>query len=147
RERYVFTHTGWRKIGNEWIYLSGSMEGNQDFEVNLGPELARYKLPLIADDPVEAMRASLKLLDLAPYKITAPLFAACYRAPLVSAFPQDLSVWLEGKTGSLKSSLAALFLSHFGDFDRINLPGAWVSTANQLERRAFLLKDSIFVID
>ena len=47
----------------------------------------------------------------------------------------------------MKSTLAALFLSHFGDFDRIHLPGAWSSTANQLERRAFLLKDSLFVID
>ena len=65
----------------------------------------------------------------------------------MSAFPQDLSIWVEGRTGSLKSSLTALFLSHFGDFDRIHLPGAWVSTANQLERRAFLLKDSVFVVD
>jgi hypothetical protein len=47
----------------------------------------------------------------------------------------------------MKSTLAALFQSHFGDFDRIYLPGAWSSTANQLERRAFLLKDSLFVID
>ena len=47
----------------------------------------------------------------------------------------------------MKSTLAALFLSHFGDFDRVHLPGAWASTANQLERRAFLLKDSVFVID
>jgi len=93
------------------------------------------------------MRASLKLLDLAPLRITAPLWSACYRAALVSPFPQDLFVWLEGKTGSMKSTLAALFLSHFGHFDRIHLPGAWSSTANQLERRAFLLKDSLFVID
>jgi hypothetical protein len=43
--------------------------------------------------------------------------------------------------------MAALFLSHFGQFDRTNLPGAWSSTANQLEARAFLLKDVVFVVD
>src|SRR5205823_14509137 len=110
--------------------------------VDLGPELSRYRLPSIAGNLVEAIKTSLRLLDLAPLRITAPLWAACFRAPLVSAFPQDLSLWIEGKTGSMKSTLAALFLSHFGEFDRVHLPGAWSSTANALESRAFLLQDS-----
>jgi hypothetical protein len=147
RLRHIFTHTGWRKIGDKWIYLSGTTTGDADFEVDLGPELARYRLPTIINDEVGAMRLSLDLLRIAPLRITAPLFAACYRAPLVSAFSQDLSLWLEGITGSLKSTLIALVLSHYGEFDRVHLPGAWASTANQLERRAFLLKDSLFVID
>ena len=147
RQRHVFTHTGWRKIGNKWTYLSGNTAANHEFEVDLGTELARYKLPTSVDDEVGAVRLGLELLKLAPLRITAPLWAACYRAPLVSAFPQDLSIWVEGTTGSMKSTLAALFLSHFGDFDRIHLPGAWASTANQLERRSFLLKDSLFVVD
>jgi hypothetical protein len=147
RTRRIFTHSGWREIDGKWFYLSGNTAGTDEFEVDLGPELSRYRLPSIADNLVEAIKTSLRLLDLAPLRITAPLLAACYRAPLVSAFPQDLSLWIEGKTGSMKSTLGALFLSHFGDFDRIHLPGAWSSTANQLERRAFLLKDSLFVID
>lgn len=147
KTRQIFTHTGWREIDGQWIYLSGSMAGNDGYEIDLGTELSRYRLPAVAENPIEAMRASIKLLDVAPLHITAPLFAACFRAPLVSALPQDLSLWLEGITGSMKSTLAALFLCHFGDFDRLHLPGAWSSTANQLERRAFLLKDSLFVID
>jgi hypothetical protein len=147
RTRHIYTHTGWRKIGGQWIYLSGSTTADAEFEVDLGPELARYRLPVLVGEEVGAVRLSLDLLKIAPLWITAPLFAACYRAPLVSAFPQDLSLWIEGKTGSMKSTLTALFLNHFGDFDRLHLPGAWASTANQLERRAFLLKDSLFVID
>ncbi len=50
-------------------------------------------------------------------------------------------------TGSLKSTLAALALAHYGPFDRLHLPGARTSTANQLERQAFRLKDTVFVID
>jgi len=145
--RRIFTHSGWREIDGLWVYLSGSMAGNDGYEIDLGTELSRYQLPAVAENPIAAMRVSIKLLDVAPLHITAPLFAASYRAPLVSAFPQDLSIWLEGQTGALKSTLVALFLCHFGNFDRLHLPGAWSSTANQLERRAFLLKDSLFVID
>jgi len=47
----------------------------------------------------------------------------------------------------MKSTVAALFLSHYGDFDRLHLPGAWSSTSNQLEHRSFVLKDSLFVTD
>jgi hypothetical protein len=147
RDRYVFTHTGWQKIHNRWIYLAGSMVGVGDFEVDLGSELARYRLPVVAEDCVQAMKVSLQLLKIAPLRISAPLLSACYRAPLCTAYPQDLSVFVEGRTGSMKSTIAALFLNHFGEFDRVTLPGNWESTANQLERRAFLLKDSVFVID
>ncbi len=148
RERRVFTHTGWREIAGEWVFLTASgAVGRDDFEVDLGSELPRYRLPREAQNPVEAMRMSLKLLRVAPFRVTVPLWAAVFRAPLASAYPADLSLWIEGQTGSLKSTLAAIFLSHFGDFDRLHLPGVWSSTANQLERRAFILKDALFVVD
>jgi hypothetical protein len=91
--------------------------------------------------------ATTDLLRVAPLPITVPLWAAVYRAPLITACPVDFSLWLEGPTGSMKSTLAGLFLAHFGDFDWTHLLGAWSSTANQLERRAFTLKDALFVID
>lgn len=146
--RHVFTHTGWREYDGQAIYLmANGPVGAPGLEVDLGRELARYQLPPVAVNAAEAMRASLRLLKLAPLTITAPLWAATFRAPLASTYPLDLSVWLEGRTGSLKSTVAALFLSHYGPFERTQLPGAWSSTANQLERRAFLLKDTVFVID
>ncbi len=146
--RQVFKHTGWRKINGQWIYLTtNGAVGKDGFEVDLGSELSRYRLPREIHDPVDAMRISLQLLDIAPPEITVPLWASVFRAPLASAYPVDLSIWLEGLTGSLKSTLAALFLSHFGDFDRTDLPGTWSSTVNQLEYRAFTLKDVLFVID
>lgn len=148
RERRIFTHTGWRGVDGAWVYLTASgAVGRDGFEVDLGPELPRYHLPRDPEDPVEAMRMSLRLLQLAPPRVTVPLWAAVYRAPLASACPVDGSLWVEGPTGSLKSTLAALFLAHYGDFDRTHLPGAWSSTANQLERRAFVLKDVLFVVD
>jgi hypothetical protein len=148
KSRRVFTHSGWRKIDGAWVFLtSGGALGREDVEVDLGPELSRYSLPRKPEDPIAAMKTSLELLKIAPLKITAPLWAGIYRAPLASALPSDLSILVEGVTGALKSTLVALFLSHFGEFDRTHLPGAWASTANQLERRAFILKDVVFVVD
>lgn len=148
-QRHVFTHTGWRDIDGRFIYLTAAGaigDARNRYEVDLSDELARYRIPPVADDPKTAMQDSLRLLRIAPLSVTAPLWAATFRAPLASALPVDLSIWVEGVTGSLKSTLAALFLSHYGDFERIHLT-QWSSTVNLLERRAFLLKDAVLVID
>lgn len=147
--RRVFTHTGWREIEGKYAYLLGDGSVCRDgVEVELGsPDLARYRLPREVVDACEAMRESLKLWDLAPEVVTVPLWSAMFVAPLASAHPLDLSIALEGPTGSLKSTLAAVFLCHYGDFGRTTLPGAWSSTANHLEKRAFILKDLPFVVD
>jgi hypothetical protein len=132
-QRRVFTHTGWREIEGEWVYLTANgAVGREGFEVDLGPELARYRLPRHAEGPAGAMRASLRLLDPAPLTVTAPLWAGTFRAPLASALPLDLALWIEAQTGHLKSTLAALFACHYGNFDRRNLSAPWASTANQL---------------
>ena len=148
RERRVFTHTGWREIAGQWLYLTAAGGlGHDSIEVDLGQELARYRLPVKPEDAARAMRASLATFRLAPLRLTVLPWAAVYRAPLAAALPVDHTVWLEGPTGSLKSTLAALYLCHYGAFDRLHLPGTWSSTANQLEHRAFVLKDAVFVID
>ncbi len=146
--RRIFTHTGWRKFDTGWGYLTASGAiGVEGIEVDLDPELRRYSLPLNPEDPLEAMKLSLKLLRVAPLGITAPLFASVFRAPLSSLLGSDTTLWLEGKTGSLKSTLAALFLSHWGSFERLTLPADWRSTGNSLEKQAFTLKDALLVID
>jgi DNA polymerase-1 len=146
--RRVYAHTGWREIDGKWAYLTATgAVGADGVEVELGEGLSRYSLPPEPQDPVKAMQASLDLLGTAPATVAFPLWAAVYRAPLAAFLPLDLGVWIEGQTGSLKSTEAALYLSHYGLFDRTNLPGNWSSTANALEKQAFTLKDAMFVID
>ena len=70
-----------------------------------------------------------------------------FRAPLAHFLTPSLSLWLQGRSGSQKSSLAAVFLSHFGSFTATSLPGAWSSTRNALERHASLLKDVVYLVD
>ena len=68
---------------------------------------------------MEAVRAALLLVDVAPDRVTIPALAAVFRAPLWEWLSCDAVVWLFGPTGALKSSLAALLLGFYGtSFDR-----------------------------
>ena len=152
RERHVYTHTGWRKIGGAWAYLhAGGAIGEhgviENIEVSLHGRLAHYLLPEppAGDALTGAVRGSLSLLDLAPGRVMFPLLATIYRAPLGAS---DFTTFLSGLTGTLKSELAALAQAHWGaSWHGKNLPGNWTSTANNLESTAFLAKDALFVID
>jgi len=141
----VYTHSGWRPINGVWRFLHSGL--SDDIEVDLEGGLARYRLPPVPADPRDAIDCSLSLLDLGDAPAVTALWCAMYLAPLSSILQPDFTLWLWGPTGSFKSTLAGLFLSHFGDFDRKSLPADWSSTDNALERLAFLAKDVPLVID
>jgi hypothetical protein len=147
KRRTVYAHTGWRKIGPVWRYLhgGGAIGQGELVEVDLGENLSNYRLP--EPGGIEAARASLRFLEIGPWEIMAPLISCVYLAPFADLCKIDFSLWLYGLSGSLKSTLAALSLSHFGNFSRTTLPGSWLSTANSLEKLTFILKDSLTVID
>jgi phage/plasmid primase-like uncharacterized protein len=151
-ERHVYTHIGWRKIGDDWAYLhaggaigkAGALDG---VEVSLHGGLADYRLaaPPCGEELKTAIRTSLRILDLAEDRVTFPALAAVWRAPLGAS---DFSPFLSGLTGVMKSELAALMQAHWGAaFHGKHLPAAWSSTANSLEAQAFLAKDALFVVD
>jgi Domain of unknown function (DUF927)/RepB DNA-primase from phage plasmid len=145
--RTIYGHTGFRKINGVWRYLhgGGAIGGDDPIEVDLGENLQLYHLP----DPggIEAAHASLRFLEVAPWEITVPLISCAYLAPFADVCRIDFSVWLYGPTGSMKSTLAALALCHFGNFTRTTLPGSWFSTVNSLEQLCFKFKDCLLVID
>jgi hypothetical protein len=149
--RRLYAHTGWRTLpGGERAYLhAGGAVGAEGVEVELEPGLERYALPAPAtpENLAQAVRMSLSFLELAPLKVTAPLLAAAYLAPLSEVLVPDFGIWLWGGTGSFKSTLAAVLLSHFGAFSETNLPLSFESTSNALERSLFLLKDTVAVVD
>ncbi len=148
--RQIYVHTGWKCVKDRWIYIHGKGSiGDAQVEVELDRGLEHYGLPNEVSDAAlhGAFERVLKLLEIAEPSITFPLLAAVHLAPFSSLLHVDFVMWLLGTTGSLKSSLAALFLNFFGDFDRTTLPGNWDSTENALERQCFVLKDSLFVID
>src|SRR4051794_30561033 len=105
-------------------------------EVELEPNFESYQLPPLgsSEEVAEAISWSWRFLEVAPLRITAPLLAAAYAAPLSEIIIPDFTLWLWGGTGSYKSTIAALVLSHFGDFSETNLPLSFESTSNALER-------------
>jgi hypothetical protein len=152
--RREFTHPGWRELDGGWHFLhaGGSIGPNGPVavdQIRLSGAAGRIRLPDPPDAEAlrDAVRTSLGTRDVAPDRITAPLFGAVYRAPLNAMRYADLSGWITGPTGAGKSELGALAASHFGDFDRLNLPASWAATPNYLERVAFDFKDILLPID
>lgn len=157
RRSRIFTHTGWRRLkhadgSQEWIYFhAGGVIGQKgqlsNISVKLSSDLSAFKLPEPpqGEDLIKAIRASLRILDVAPHIITYPLLAATYRAPVGKC---DFSMHLCGQSGAGKSELAALAQQHYGAaLDARNFPMNWITTGNANEGIAFTLKDMISVID
>jgi hypothetical protein len=151
-ERCIYTHTGWRNVDDQWLFLhAGGAVGGAGavsmVNVRLSGPMSRYelRLPAGSDALASAITASLKLAELGPPAISFPLLAATYRAVFGEA---DFAIHLAGETGAFKSELAALHQQHFGSaMNRLHLPGAWSSTGNALEALAFYAKDTLFTID
>lgn len=148
----VHLATGWSQREGQpcFIHAGGAITrdgATADLEVDFDGKLRDFRLPA----PIEgealagAVRASLRILRLAPPRVTYPLFAAIWRAPLG---PCNVSVFLSGKTQAGKSQLAALAQQHFGPaMHSENLPAGWTDTANALEAKLFFARHILTVID
>jgi hypothetical protein len=84
--RRMYAHTGWRELpgyGRAYLHAGGAI-GAEGVEVELEPGLERYILPSPdkGKDLLGAVRASIAFLRVAPARVTAPLLAAAYLAPL-----------------------------------------------------------------
>lgn len=148
-EREVYGHVGWQQIEGHWRFLhaEGAIGANgleHDVEVELPPSLQAFVLPE-PNELREAVRSSLRLLEVAPDDVMCSLLGAVYRAPLGGS---DFSEHLVGPTGVGKSELMALAQQHFGaGFDAEHLPATWLSTANANAELAFLAKDALLAVD
>jgi hypothetical protein len=148
----VYGHTGFRQIGDVHAYLHrGGAIGPQGALPDIHVELPTALHPMVLPDPPEkksliaAVRASLRVFELAPARITSVVLGAAYRAPLGDC---DFSNHLAGASGVFKTELGALTQQHFGaGFDSRNLPANWTSTGNATEGLAFLAKDMVVTVD
>lgn len=155
-KKYIYTHLGWRKLpSGQWVYLhADGCIGMENISIEIEKELSRYSLPAPSSiqDAQKAAKVSMQLLKVAPFHVVAPLLAIVYLAPLDDAFQRagiepNFVVWLHGTTGSRKTTLGQLFLSHFGNFASKTPPASFKDTANAIERKAFSTKDSLLLID
>ena len=148
----IYVHLGWRRINGRWVYLhSTGAVGMDGVSVEVEGGLERYTLP---EEPggIESIKHILKLLEVAPLEVTIPLFASVFLAPLCeplrhAGLEPAFVLWVAGITGAMKSTLASLYLSCFGDFNGKTLPASFKDTGNAIEKKSFLCKDTLIVVD
>lgn len=150
-EHTVYQHTGWRVINDTPVFLNaGGAIGMDGVTVELEGRLSKYKF---TEERHEERWKTLKLFtEVAPHSVTYPLLAIAALSPLneflrKAGIEPAFTPFLIGKTGTKKSTLAALTLCFFGDFDNKSLPGSSKDTGNSLEKMGFLLKDVLTVVD
>lgn len=155
RREVMYTHYGWRRLDGKWCYLyQGGCIGATDVTVDLGEGLTAYRLDRVPDgiSRQDAACASLQLTLAIAQRVSVPLLGATYLAPLREFLAQGgcdpaFALFLYGRTGTRKSTAAALFLSHFGEFGSRSLPASFNDTANYIRRKAFAVKDALLVVD
>lgn len=154
KQEYTYTHLGFRKIGGKWVYLhAGGAIGSEQVKVNVEQNnLSSYSLPEPAENLKESIQASIRMKDVAEPHISLSLLAMVGLAPLCEPFRKAkiepaFILWLVGLSGSRKSTIAGCVLNHFGDFGNKSLPATFKDTVNALEKKAYLVKDSLLVID
>lgn len=157
-QKKVHTATGYIFENNKpaaYIHAGGSINGSDTLEAELNGNLRQYIMTGTSSAPEDlktAGRASLQLLEAHGAGVVYPLFSFVYLAPLLPIINDALGnagfcMYLQGKTQSGKSTLAALALSHFGRFDAMTPPTSFNSTSNYINELAFYLKDCILWID
>lgn len=148
----VFQQTGFRKINGHYVFChAGGTIGADNISVDLTGRNANYVFP-DGDSPGK-WDAVLKFIEVAPRSITYPLLAIAFLSPLNEALRRvgcepSFVMWLQGVTGSLKSTMAALALNFYGEgWNNKNLPLSFKDTANFVEKNGFLLADVLTVCD
>lgn len=124
----IYKYTGWKLINNKWVFLyQGGAVGLDNICVELPAEMRKYELPQNSDLSQTLINQAFNLTKVFPKKIVLPLLAMVFLTPLNEAFrvagrEPKFTYFLYGKTGSKKSTLAALMLSFFGKFTSNGLP-------------------------
>jgi len=81
--------------------------------------------------------------------MTLPLWCLVWLAPLTTLLNPmpNFSVYLYGQSGTFKTTVAILALSHFGNFSGVESLSNFDDTIGILEKRSFTLKDSLHIVD
>ena len=141
--------TGWKKINGEWHYL---LPGDDSLNVILKGKLQHYCGESNYDlyDPIDAYNLFEK--PPASSLVIHPLIAFAFLTPLNDFMRQagcmpKFVLFITGRTGTRKSTIAALILSFFGKFTSTDLPMSFRDTANSIIANSFSLKDVLTCID
>ena len=145
----IYTITGWKQIDGQWHFL---MPGSEDVTVELPGKLQGYHFERNYSYCDIATAGALLSQLAAPEEVTFTLLAEIFLSPLnhflrMAGCEPKFILWLIGKTGSRKSTMAGLLLSFFGTFTATTLPLSFRDTANSINEQCYMVKDLPVVID
>lgn len=146
----IYAHTGWKKINDTWHFLLPGEDSR--YEVRLQGKQKNYESGQSVSEEDLSILAGLLDADLAPKRILYPCLSMVFLSPLNEFLKQvghepKFILTLIGRSGSKKSTLAALMMSFFGRFTLTDLPMSFHDTANSIIYNAFTLKDVLTVVD
>ena len=147
--REEFSTTGWYKKDGEYVFL---MPGDEKNNVQLLGKMQNYRFNRRELTEKEYADVFMLIGNVAPNEIIQPLLSFAFLSPLNSFLHEancepKTVLMLYGKTGSKKSTLAALILSFFGRFSNTDLPLSFRDTANSIVYHTGSLKDVLTVVD
>ena len=146
----IYSQTGWREIGGEWFFLMP--QDDSALTVELQGKLRSYHFNKCSTDSDIIYLAAMLDESFLPQRLNLPLLAVTFVSPLEhfmrlgSCEPKFITA-LVGKTGSRKSSSAAVYLSFFGNFNASNLPNSFHDTANSILSNIYHTKDILTCVD
>lgn len=146
----VYSQTGWRRIGERYEFLMPSADS--PFTVELQGKLNAYQWRETASADKLFYLAALLENGLLPQRVMLPLLAVTFLSPLehflkeAGCEPKFITA-LVGKTGTRKSTTAALMCSFFGSFTASTLPMSFHDTANSILSNIYSLKDVLTCVD
>lgn len=153
----VYSHTGFIEQDGKKIFLyhGGSIgtDENNKVETDLTDyNIQQYCFTDKEFELEEALKTEYSLLELGDLKVIIPMLATTFLSPLCSILQEEgilinYLLMVVGKTGTYKSSSAALMLSHFGNFEVNRMPLSFRATFCGIEQVAFSAKDILLVVD
>lgn len=124
---------GWRTVGEEraFLHAGGALGSTASIDVKPAtPDLARFDLAPVQPDKWTAAKRSLEeaqreqlagailsslaLLDVAPARITYPLYSSMMHSPVIEALPHRSVMLILGRSGVLKTAVAFECQRYFG---------------------------------
>lgn len=144
-----YSTTGWYKQNGKYVFL---MPGDDENDVHLEGKLSSYQFTRRELTEKEYADIFMLISNVAPNEIMQTLMSFAFLSPLNSFLREaqcepKTVLMLHGKTGSKKSTLAALICSFFGRFSNTDLPLSFRDTANSIIYNTGSLKDVLTVVD
>ena len=122
----IYQYTGWTEIDGKRVFLhtGGAIGIDKQIKVDLGDEtLNRIRFTEKEFEIKDAIKTTLRFLDVAPLNITLPILGLTYMSPFTSIFEElkirtGIFTLVVGPPKSKKTSMVSAICSSFGDFDR-----------------------------